>query len=44
MENLGKQKIYSRFVPHYLTDEQKALRLQACQEFIQFVRVNDGHS
>jgi hypothetical protein len=42
MENLEKQKICARFVPHCLTDEQKALKLQACQEFIQFV--GDDHS
>jgi hypothetical protein len=37
VEDLGKQKICSKFVPHCLTNEQKVLRLQACQEFIQFV-------
>jgi hypothetical protein len=42
MEDLGKQKIYTRFVPHCLTTEQKAFRVQACQEFIQ--SVGDDHS
>jgi hypothetical protein len=37
MEDLGKQKICTRFVPHCLADEQKPLRLQACQRFIQSV-------
>jgi hypothetical protein len=37
VEDLGKWKIYERFVPQCLTDEQIAIRLQACQEFIQFV-------
>jgi hypothetical protein len=37
VEDLGKRKICARFVPHYLADEQKALRLQTCQEFIQSV-------
>jgi hypothetical protein len=35
--DLGKGKICARFVPHCLTNEQKALRLQACQEFIRSV-------
>jgi hypothetical protein len=35
MEDLGKRKICAGFVPHCLTDEQKALRLKSCQEFIQ---------
>jgi hypothetical protein len=42
MEDLGKRKICPRFVPHCLTDEQKALRLQACQEFVR--SVNDHRS
>jgi hypothetical protein len=37
MEHLGKRKICARFVLYSLTNEQKALRLQACQEFIQSV-------
>jgi hypothetical protein len=37
VEDLGKLKICARFVLHCLTDEKKALRLQACQEFIQSV-------
>jgi hypothetical protein len=32
VEDLGKQKICSRFIPHCLTDEQQVLRLQACQD------------
>jgi hypothetical protein len=35
VEGLRKQKICTRFIPHCSTDEQKALRLQACQGFIQ---------
>jgi hypothetical protein len=42
LEDIGKLKICIRFFPHCLTDEQKALRLQACQEFIQFV--DDDHA
>jgi hypothetical protein len=34
VEDLGKLMICARFVPHCLTDEQKTLRLQSCQEFI----------
>jgi hypothetical protein len=34
-KNLGKWKICARFVPYCLTNEQKALRLEACQEFTQ---------
>jgi hypothetical protein len=34
VEGLGKQKISTRFIPHCLANEQKALRLQACQVFI----------
>jgi len=30
--DLQKQKICSRFVPHYLTPEQKARRIAACQD------------
>jgi hypothetical protein len=37
VENLGKQKICTRFVPYCMTDKKKALRLEGCQEFIQFV-------
>jgi hypothetical protein len=33
MEDLGKRKIWVTFVPHCLTDEQKALRLQACRVY-----------
>jgi hypothetical protein len=40
VEDLGKRKICARFVPHCWTDEQKALRLQACQECIQSVDDN----
>jgi hypothetical protein len=35
VENL--RKICTSFVPYFLTDEKKALRLEACQEFIQSV-------
>jgi hypothetical protein len=41
VEGLGKQKICTRYIPHCLTDEQKALRLQVCQGFIQ--SLNDDH-
>jgi hypothetical protein len=34
---LGKWKICTRFVPHCLTNDQKALKWPACQEFIQSV-------
>jgi hypothetical protein len=37
MEDVRKWKICTRSVPHCLTYEQKVLRLQACQEFIQSV-------
>jgi hypothetical protein len=36
-EDLEKWKICAMFVQHCLTNEQKAFRLQACQEFIQSV-------
>jgi hypothetical protein len=36
-EDLRKQKICAMFVPHCVINEQKALRLQAYQEFIQFM-------
>jgi hypothetical protein len=39
---LRKWKIYTRFVSHRFTDEKKALKLQACQEFIH--SVDDNHS
>jgi hypothetical protein len=42
VEDLVKRKAFARFVPHSLMDEQKALRLQACQEIIQ--SVDDGRS
>jgi hypothetical protein len=44
VEDVGKQKsaIYARFVPHCLAEEQKALRLQVCQGFIQ--SMNDHRS
>jgi hypothetical protein len=38
VKDLGKRKICARFVQHCLTNEQKALRWQACQEFIQSVQ------
>jgi hypothetical protein len=41
VEDLAKRDISRRSVPHCLPDEQKALRLQACQEFIRSV-VHDG--
>ena len=34
VEDLRKQKICSRFVPHFLTPEQKDRRTAACQDFI----------
>jgi hypothetical protein len=37
MDDLGKRNICARFVPRCLTDERKALRLPACQQFIQSV-------
>jgi hypothetical protein len=40
MEDLGKRKICATFVPHSLTDKQKALRLQTSQECIQSVDVD----
>lgn len=33
-EDLGKRKICSRFVPHFLTDDQKQCRMEACGELI----------
>jgi hypothetical protein len=36
VENLGERKICAGFIRHSLTDEQKALRLQASQEFFFF--------
>jgi hypothetical protein len=43
VEDVGKQKSVTcaGFVPHCLTDEQKAIRLQACQDFIQSMN-DDG--
>jgi hypothetical protein len=37
VEDLGKQNICSGFVPHSLINEQKALKWQASQQFIQSV-------
>jgi hypothetical protein len=42
VEDSIKRKICSRFVMHCLSDEQQALTLQACREFIQ--SVDDEHS
>jgi hypothetical protein len=42
MEDLGKWKICSTFVPYCVTDERKVPTLQAYQEFIQ--SVEDNHS
>ena len=33
-EDLGKRKICSRFVPHKMTDEQKAKRMETTGDFI----------
>ena len=33
-DDLGKRKICSRFVPHKLTDEQKAKRMETSEDFI----------
>ena len=33
-DNLGKRKICFRFVPHRLTDEQKAKRMETSRDFI----------
>ena len=33
-DDLGKRKICSRFVPHELTDEQKAKRMETSEDFI----------
>ena len=33
-EDLGKRKIRSRFVPHKLTDEQKAKQMETSGDFI----------
>jgi hypothetical protein len=40
VEVLGKRKICARFVRHFLADEQKSLRLQACREFSRSVDVD----
>jgi hypothetical protein len=37
VEDLGRRKICARFVPYCVTDERKALRMQAYQELIQSV-------
>jgi hypothetical protein len=37
VEYLGKRNYCARFVPHCITDEPKAFRLQTYQEFIQSV-------
>jgi hypothetical protein len=34
VEDLRKQKIFSRFVPHSLIPEQKDRRIAACQDLI----------
>jgi len=34
LEDLGKRKICSPFVPHKLTDEQKAKRMETSGDFI----------
>jgi len=34
VEDLRKRKIYSRFVPHSLTPEQKDRRTAACRDLI----------
>jgi len=33
-ENLGKRKLCARFVPHYLTPEQREDRAKSCQDII----------
>ena len=33
-ENLGLEKVFTRFVPHKLTSDQKLLRIQHCKDFI----------
>lgn len=37
-EDLGKTKVCARFVPHELTDEQKAARLQHCRDLVATAR------
>jgi len=37
IEDLGKRKICSKFVPHFLTDEQKLMRLESSLELMQSV-------
>jgi hypothetical protein len=39
-EDLGKGKIWAKFVPHRLTDEQKQRRLTSGQGFIQTCQNN----
>jgi hypothetical protein len=41
VKDLGRRKICARFVPYCVTDERKALRMQAYQELIQSVANDD---
>jgi hypothetical protein len=34
-EDLGKRKLYARFVPHSLTPEQREDRVTSCQDIIE---------
>jgi len=40
-ENLGKRKLCARFVPHFLTPEQREDRVTSCQDII---AVADGYT
>jgi hypothetical protein len=33
-EDLGKRKLYARFIPHSLTPEQRKYRVTSCQDII----------
>jgi transposase len=41
-EDLRKRKIFAKFVPHSLTEEQKQRRLTSCQDFIQTCQDNSS--
>jgi hypothetical protein len=33
-DDLGKKKVFAKFVPHLLTPEQKILRMESCGNFV----------
>jgi hypothetical protein len=41
-DDLGKKKVCVKFVPHFLTLEQKTLRMESCGYFVEMIEKDES--